>query len=169
MRRRLRDKRVLVVAVLLLFALLLASVVASVAVFTADSRSKGAITAGDLVFDLAPASAIVDTSGMRPGDTRTGKVTLTNRQASGSFNLGFSGLGTGLLASTLQLTVARTSPTSAQLYSGVLANVPTLALGRIASGASQTLSLTFAWPASAQDPSLQAQSIPLVLGWSAQT
>lgn len=167
--RWLRDKRVLVVAALLFLALLLAAVGVSVAAFTASSESHGSISAGDLTFDLAPASAIVDTSGMKPGDSRAGVVTLTNRQAAGSFSLGFGGIGSSTLASTLRLTVKRTAPAAQTLYDGSLAGVPTLPLGTVGTGQAVTLALTFAWPADAVDPSLQAQSIPLVLDWSART
>jgi hypothetical protein len=169
-RRRLRDKRVLVVVVLALVVLLAGSVTLSLAVFTDSSESTAAISAGDLVYDLAPTTAIVDTSGMKPGDTRGGVVTVTNRKSSGRFTLGFSGIGSGTLASTLQLTVKKTSgTTSLTLYSGPLASVPTLDLGSIATAGSATLNFTYAWPADAKDPALQGQSIPLVLEWSART
>jgi predicted ribosomally synthesized peptide with SipW-like signal peptide len=161
---------VLVVIVILLFALLVGGAVLTTAVFTDSSSSKGSISAGDLVFALSPTTTIVDTSGMKPGDTRMGSVTLTNQKAAGTFSLGFSGLGTGTLASTLQLTVSKSSgTTNQQLYSGVLASVPTLSLGTLATGASMGLKFTYAWPADQVDPALQGQSIPLVLQWSART
>jgi predicted ribosomally synthesized peptide with SipW-like signal peptide len=161
---------VLVVVVILLFALLVGGVVLTTAVFTDSSTSKGAIAAGDLVFALAPAGTVVDTNGMKPGDTRMGSVTLTNQKASGTFSLAFSGLGTSTLVNTLQLTVSKSSgTTSQQLYSGVLASVPTLSLGTLATGGSMGVKFTYAWPADQVDPALQGQSIPLVLQWSAHT
>jgi hypothetical protein len=161
---------VLVVAVIVLFALVVGGAVFTTAVFTDSSTSIGDITAGDLVFALSPSSAIVDTSGMKPGETRTGSVTLTNKKAGGTFSLGFSGLGSSTLASTLLLTVAKSSgTTNEQLYSGPLASVPTLALGTLATGKTLGLKFTYAWPADQVDPALQGQSIPLVLNWSANT
>ncbi len=168
-RRRLRDKRVIAIIAIVLVGLLSSGVAFTLAVFTDSSQSAGSISAGDLVYDLAPAT-IVNTTAMKPGETRGGSVTLTNKKAKGSFALGFGGLGSSSLASTLQLTVKKTAPTGAQtLYSGVLASVPTLELGTLATGASLTLNFTYAWPADALDPALQGQSIPLVLQWGART
>jgi hypothetical protein len=160
---------VLVIGVLLLAAVLTGSVVLSVASFTSSSTNTSTLATGDLVFDLAPAGPAVDTSALRPGVTKTGQVTLTNRKSAADFTLGFAGVGTGPLAGVLRLTVAETAPQSKQLYDGPLAAAPTLPLGRLAQSQSLQLSLTFAWPAGQQDPALQGQSVPLVLDWSAST
>jgi predicted ribosomally synthesized peptide with SipW-like signal peptide len=157
---------VLAVVILVLIVVLVAGVTLSLAVFTASSQSSGSIEAGDLAFILAPPSGIASTAGMRPGETRHGTVRVTNTKSAGSFTLGFSGIGTSTLASTLRLTVTRTTPSQATLYDGVLATVPTLQLGRLATGASLTLDFSYAWPSDAKSPDLQGQSIPLVLNWN---
>ena len=152
--------------VLVLVAILVASVLSTRAVFTGSSSSRASVAAGGLQFDLAPAGAAVDTAALRPGDVRTGQVTLTNQGAAGAFTLGFAGLGTGPLQHTLVLTVKRSGQ---NLYSGQLADVTPIELGNVGPGQAVTLSLTFAWPADAQDESLQGASVPLVLEWSART
>lgn len=167
--RLLRDPRVLAVLVLLLLALLVGGTVLSVAAFTADSDNSASIAAGGVVFDLTSTGAIVDTSGLRPGITRTGQVQLANRKSAATYTLAFTGLGTGPLPGVLRLTVAQTTPQSKQLYDGLLKDVPTLALGRIDTGATVGLALTFAWPAGSQAPELQGQTVPLVLQWRATT
>jgi hypothetical protein len=163
------DKRVLIVGVLLLVALLVGGAVLTTAAFTASSSNGSSVATGDVSFDLVPAGAIVDTSALRPGATKTGVVQIVNRKAAATFTLGFTGLGASTLAATLQFTVAEVSPQSRQLYSGPLSAVPSLALGRIVQGQSMQLSLTFAWAAADNSAALQGQSVPLVLQWSATT
>jgi hypothetical protein len=168
-RRRLRDRRALVGAIVVLVALLVAGATLTLAVFTATSGSPTRISAGDLVFALSPPTTVVNTVGMRPGETRTGVVTLTNQKSQGTFTLSFDGLTASSLATTLHLTVTKTAPTTAVLYSGALASVRPLPLGTITTGKAMTLSLAFVWPAEAEDPALQGQSVSLVLSWRAIT
>jgi hypothetical protein len=124
---------------------------------------------GDLVFDVAPAGQIVDTTALKPGADRSGAVTITNRQVAATFSMAFGGIGTGSLASAVQLTVTQTAPVSKQLYSGALSGVGSLALGKLSTGQSVRLSVRFVWPASSIDPALQGQSVPLVINWNATT
>ena len=168
-RRALRNPRVLIVLVLLLLAILVGSVVLSMAAFTTSSSTPGSISAGDLVFDLTPAGSIVDTSRLRPGDTRTGSVQLVNRKSGATFTLGFGGLDPNPLRDVLQLTINQTAPVTRQLYQGPLKDVKPIAIGRIETGASVQLGFTYAWPANQLGPELQGQSVPLVLQWSAST
>ena len=166
----LRDKRVLVVVVLVLGAGLVAGATLTISAFTASTSGGGSISAGALAFALAPTGRIVDTSAMKPGDTKSGTVTLTNQKAAATFTLTFTGLGTSTLPGVLQLTVLQTSPTtSKQLYSGALAAVPPLNLGQLATGDALTLQLTFVWPSGSSDPSLQGQRVDLVLQWDGRT
>ena len=155
--------------ILLLVAMLVAGALLTISAFTSSTAGGASIDAADLVFALAPSGTVVDTTAMKPGDTRTGSVTLTNQKAAATFTLGFAGLGSGTLAGVLQLTVTQTAPVTKQLYSGALASAPLLQLGKIASGGTVHLSLAFAWPSGSRDAALQGQSIPLVLQWGAQT
>jgi hypothetical protein len=164
-----RDPRVLTVVVLVLLAILLAGTSISVAAFTSSSTNQAVLRMGDVVFDVAPVGAIVDTTSLKPGADRSGTVTLTNRQVPATFSLGFSGIGTSLLVNTLRLTVTQITPISRQLYNGTVAGVGTLNLGKLAMGTAAQLTLRFVWPAGSTDPSLQAQSIPLILNWTATT
>ncbi len=166
--RVLRNPRVLIVLVLLLLAILVGGVLLSVSVFTTSSKNTGSISAGDLVFDV-PSGSFVDTSGLRPGDSRTGSVELANRKSAATFTLGFAGLDPSPLRDVLQLTIDQTAPVSRRLYSGPLKDVKPIGLGRIETGASIRLGFTFAWPSDQRGPQLQGQSVPLVLQWDATT
>lgn len=168
-RTAIRDWRVLSVIVLVLLAALIGGAYLTVATFTASSASKASIGTGDVVFALTPTGAIVDTTALRPGVTKTGQVQIANQKATATFTLGFSGIGSGPLVSTLQFTVAELAPQSRQLYSGPLSAVQPIALGQIAKGGSMQLGLTFAWSATSTSPDLQGQSVPLVLHWDATT
>jgi hypothetical protein len=168
-RRTLRNPRVLIVLVLLLLAILVGGAVLSFAVFTTSSQNTGTISAGDLVFDVVPSASIVDTSGLRPGDTRTGSVQIANSKSGATFTLGLAGLDPSPLRDVLQLTIDQTAPVSRQLYSGPLKDVTPIVLGRIETGGSIQLGFSFVWPSDQRAPQLQGQNVPLVLQWSATT
>src|SRR5262249_57709348 len=103
---RLRPKPVvLVIVVLALLALLAGSVWLSLAAFTASSKNTGTVSAGDLVFEMTPTGTIVDTSALRPGDTRNGTVDIANRKSGATFTLGFAGLTANPLRDVMQLTI----------------------------------------------------------------
>jgi hypothetical protein len=168
-RRTLRNPRVLIVLVLLLLATLVGGTVLSVAAFTTSAKNTGTISAGDLVFDLVPSASFVDTSGLRPGDSRTGSVQIANRKSGATFTLSFSGLDASPLRDVLQLTIDQTAPVSRQLYNGPLKDVRPIVLGRIETGASIQLGFSFVWPSDQRAPQLQGQSVPFALQWSART
>jgi hypothetical protein len=164
-----RDPRVLTVVVLVLLAILVAGTSISVAAFTSSSTNDAILKMGNVVFDVAPTGTIVDTTSLKPGADRSGTVTLTNRQVPATFSLSFSGIGPGLLVNTLQLTVTQTTPVSKQLYSGTVAGVTTLNLGKLTTGQATQVKLQFVWPATSLDASLQGLTVPLVLNWNATT
>jgi hypothetical protein len=168
-RRTLRNPRVLIVLVLLLLAILIGGAVLSFTVFTTSSQNTGTISAGNLVFDLVPSGSFVDTSGLRPGDTRTGSLEIANRESGATFTLGFAGLDPNPLRDVLQLKIDQTAPVSRQLYSGPLKDVTPIVLGRIETGSSIQLGFSFVWPSDQRAPQLQGQNVPLVLQWSATT
>jgi len=168
-RRLLRDPRFLVVLVLLLGAVLVGSAVLTIATFTASSKNTGAVSAGSVVFDVTPVGAALDTTNLKPGDTRSGELELANRKVRASFTLDFTGKGAGPLPNVLQLTVTKTAPVSQQLFQGTLSAASSLALGTIDQGNSIRLRFTFAWPSSSRAPDLQGQTVPLVLQWRATT
>jgi hypothetical protein len=157
------------VLVLLLLAILVGGAVLSITVFTTSSKNTGTISAGDLVFDLVPAGSFVDTSGLRPGDTRAGRVEIANSKSGATFTLGFAGLDRSPLRDVLQLTIDQTAPVSRRLYSGPLKDVKPIVLGRIETGKSIQLGFSFVWPSDQRAPQLQGQNVPLVLQWSATT
>src|SRR4051794_7196647 len=175
-RSLLRDRRVLAVVVVLLGAILVASVVFTVAAFTATSKNSASVSAGSVVFELSQAgkplpagTPVVDTNVLRPGDTRAGDVTITNKNSDASFTLTFTGIA-GPLPDVLLLTVDEVPPRAQPLYANKpLSAVPPIPVGPIARGKAMTLRLTFSWPAAQQAPALQGQSVPVVLRWDAST
>lgn len=164
-----RHRRALIIGVAVVVLLGIGAVFLSAALFTSGTKNSATVSAGTLRFTVTPASGIVDTSALRPGATKTGNVTITNTDATGKFTLTFAGLGSGPLVGVLGLTVAETAPASTSLYNGSLSAVTPLALGTLAKNASVTLALTFTWPSASNDPSLQGQSVPLVLQFDATT
>ncbi|HEV8462905.1 MAG TPA: hypothetical protein VGQ38_19625 [Gaiellaceae bacterium] len=158
-----------VVVALVLLAIVISATAITTAAFTASSTNTARLVMGDIVFDVVPPGQIVDTTALKPGADRSGTVTITNRYVPASFSVGFAGIGTSALASTLQLTVTQTAPVSRQLYSGALAGVGSLSLGKLTQGQSAQLSIRFLWPAANADAELQGQSVPLVINWNATT
>jgi spore coat-associated protein N len=111
--------------------------------------------------------AVLGASNMRPGDTATGTVTLTN---TGNVDSDLSlqktnlretaGPGGGVLSEVLQLQVQNvTKPTPVILYNGRLATMPALPLGAFPKkAAGQTYRFTVTLPSSAGDRYEQAST-----------
>jgi hypothetical protein len=160
------------------------------AAYTAGSP-KLSITVSSGTLDLQSTrdgQAIVTSAGnMRPGDSRSGEVTLHN-SGSVAGNLAFAVEGppvdqppTPPLSGTVRLKLERCSAAgqgcpNAQLILPVPPDDPSLAdlttrqpqaLGSIAPGADQTYRVTLLWPASATNPALQGASTSVTLSFTA--
>lgn len=136
-----------------LFALSLAAMmaVASGASFTSTSANAGNIvTAGVLSHDNSKPGAILNVSGLAPGDNDNGTVTLTNTgDVDGVFSLSKSNVVNSDTLNPLgsKLTVVITDvTTSTQVYSGTLGAMGVRPAGTIAAGASHTYSFTVTFP-----------------------
>lgn len=182
--RKVQDKRKRIVVVgMLVAALVLASafLVGSGAIFTSTSANPANVfTAGILTQDNSNDGAAILTAGlMKPGDVRTGSVTITNKgDISGDFKLAMSKVGSsvgsngGDLYEALRLEV---SSGATIVYSGDLADfVGTRAAGTIASEASSTYTFTVTFPDTGtpasdttEDNAYQGSSTTVEFEWTA--
>ena len=113
------QRRVMVLVTLTVLVLAAAALVASSASFTATSANAGNFfTAGTLtmtnVTGNAPSKVILSAANMRPGDVKTGTVTLSNTgSVPGKFAVTKSALtGSALLAAKLDLVIQEVDVTT---------------------------------------------------------
>ena len=120
-------------------------------------------------------AAILSASGMKPGDTRSGTLTVTNSgSVSGSYSLSASGLvdtpSTPALSQTLNLTIDDVTTTpSTNIYTGSLAGFTHASLGTFTPGQARTYRFQIAWPSSSTNPQLQGAQTSLTFAWNAGT
>jgi hypothetical protein len=156
------NPRRLIVA-LVLVAVAVAVAVFATATFTSSSANAGNVVAtGDLAVGNSKSGAILTASGLVPGDSSTGTVTISNTgSSSGSFSLTTSnlqdtpGAGGQPLSGHLDLVIQDiTVPaTPTQIYSGKLNAVGTIQLGRWNAGESHTYKFTTTFPNGGTPPS----------------
>jgi spore coat-associated protein N len=136
-----------------LFVLMLAAMmaVASGASFTSTSANAGNIVAAGVMShsNSKNGGAILDVSGLVPGHSDSGTVTLTNTgDADGVFTLTKSNVvnsdGTNPLSAKLDLVI--TDSAGNTVYSGKLGAMGARPAGTIAEGASETYTFTVSFP-----------------------
>jgi len=161
--------------------LLAASVVAaSGANFTSTSaNASNTFTAGNLHHvNSNDGAAILTVEKMKPGDTQSGTVTITNDgDLDGAFTIaesitgdqagsGEAG-GSGHISDVLQLTVTDTT-TGLPVYSGLLKDMGTVAAGTIVAGAAHTYDFTVTFPdsgANGADNSYKKSAVTAQFDW----
>ena len=161
------QRRVMVLVTLTILVLAAAALVASSASFTSTSANPSNVfTAGNLSHtNSKDGSAILTASLMKPGDTKTGTVIITNTgDIGGAFTLKQSsmsnGAGTPSFGSYLTLTIVDQT-TGIQVYptlpatAGPLNGIPVagISLGNFASGAPHTFVFTVKFPDGGVDAS----------------
>ena len=117
---------------------------------------------------------IIAASGLEPGDSSVGTMTLTGTgTVSGSFTLSISSLvdvpSSPALSDTLQLTVEDITGAPATLYDDDVGDLPDTPLGTIAPGASRTYRITLSYPDGADDATLQGATMNLTLQVTGET
>lgn len=136
------------------------------------ARAEVGSATGPLV--ATDSGAVLVAEGLRPGDVRTGEVTLLNSgDTGGAFTLAQadrvdSPTPAGPLSSVLDLTV--TDLTAGRIvYAGKLAAMASVALGDLAQGAAHRYRFAVAFPAGAPafDNQLQAATTTVSYVWSA--
>jgi spore coat-associated protein N len=163
-------------------AVTLALVVAAFAVALIDPHGSRAETARAMasgatgalsIANSGEGRAILDASGLRPGATVTGTVTIGNTgQVAGRFAVRPTGLadtpgaGGGTLSQRLQLQLADVTANRV-LYTGTAAGLTAVDVGDLAAGESRTFALTATFPPGADDDRYQGATVSFGLAWSA--
>lgn len=111
---------------------------------------------------------VVAASGMAPGDSAVGTMTVTGGGTiAGAYTLSASGLvdvpSSPRLSSALTLTVEDRTGAPITLYSGPLSDLTSVGMGVISVGATRTYRVTLAYPAGTNVAALQGASSSLAL------
>jgi spore coat-associated protein N len=163
------SRRWLLLAALALVSLALGSALFSGATFTSKSANSASLAAASIqLSSSAPNQAVVAASGMRPGDSRQGTISIGNQgTVAGSVALRATGLTGSSLASVIDFKLADTTGGgSTQVWSGKLGSFEGVQLGSFAPDASRSYRLTLSWPAAASEAALQGASTSLTFQWS---
>jgi hypothetical protein len=163
------SRRWLLLAAMALVSLALGSAIFSGATFTSKSANSASLAAADIqLSSSAPDQAIVAASGMRPGDSRQGAISIGNQgTVAGTVTLRGTGLTGTALAAVLDLELEDTTGGAVtQKWSGKLGAFSSIDLGSFAAGATRTYRFTLSWPAAASDASLQGATTSLTFRWS---
>lgn len=173
-----QQKRMRVLAALATFLLATAVAVGSGANFTASSANpSNTFSAGTLTMSNSDSGAIVSASNMRPGDSQSGTVDITNTGSlSGTFTLAESNVTGATLAGQLDLKVVDCGSlggtpdcaSGSTLYNGKFDSLPSTALGTFAAGDGRRYEFTVTLPASTGD-SFQGLSASAQFDWSASS
>jgi hypothetical protein len=142
------------------------------AYFTVQSVSPmNSISAGEVVLQLSDTGAIVDGSGLKPGVTRSGNQTITNKAERARVFLGASGFPEAPgLADEFEVVVRQTSPAVTDpVYDGSLRGLRDASLGTFAPDEKRTYSVELTWPASHNDQALQGASVSFQFDWFARS
>ena len=177
-----RNTKMWIVALVLL-ALAAGLAVASVSLFTSSSaNADNTFTAGALSHSNSKeGAAILTASGMVPGDTETGRVTIQNTgDVSGKFRLSKSNLSDtpgpngGKLSQVLRLKIVDSTRTARTIYNGALNAMPSIYLGTWEADEQHTYSFTVTFPnggtppsATTGDNAYQGSSTKVQFNWDA--
>jgi spore coat-associated protein N len=153
---------------LALISLALGSAVFSGASFTSKSSNTAALAAGSIRLSSSnPNQAIVAATGMRPGDSRQGTISIGNQgDVAGTVTLKGTGLTGTALAAAIDLKVENTTEKATTIWSGKLGTFSSLGLGSFAAGSTRSYRLTLSWPSAANEASLQGASTSLTFQWT---
>ena len=169
-RRRDWRSALLTLLVLGVLAVTLQSLVFSDASFTAVSHNPShSVAAGSV--DHAndrDGVAIVTATGLRPGASGQGSVTLSG---AGDAPAAYWAVAAGItdtpttpgLSTVLQLRIEDVTGAPQTLYDGALSAFSTVALSTIASDEVRTYSFTLSWPAAADEPALQGSTTSVIV------
>ncbi len=162
------SRRWMLLAALALVSLALGSAMFSGASFTSKSANSASLVAGRIQLSSSqPNQAIVAASGMRPGDSRQGTISIGNQgSVAGAVTLKASGLTGTALAAVIDLKVEDTTGGGAvQVWSGKLGSFGSVGLGSFAAGQTRSYRLTLSWPSASNEASLQGASTSVTLEW----
>lgn len=142
------------------------------------TQTSNPVTSASGILKMANPSAgaaILSASGMKPGDTRSGTLSITNNgTVAGSYQLTASGLSdtpaSPALSQTLNLTVDDiTSGPATNLYAGTLAAFSQATLGSLPASQARTYRFQLSWPSGSSSPLLQGAQTSVTFNWKATT
>jgi hypothetical protein len=146
----------------------LVTVASSEAYFTASSTSPDVeFEADEVDIGVAHTGQLIDGSGLRPGDARSGTQTITSYGHRVRLTLAATGLSGGPLLDVLVVTVEETSPGSAERYRGPLRDLRDADLGMLQAAGVASFRVTVTWPANRTEPPLYGTSVAFDFEWSA--
>jgi len=164
-----RSRRWLLLASLALLSLALGSALFSGATFTSKTANSASLVAASIkLSSSAPNQAIVAATGMAPGDSRQGTISIGNEgSVAGPVTLRATGLTGTALAAAIDLKVEdTTSGGSTQKWSGKLGSFSSVSLGSFAAGATRSYRFTLSWPIASNEAALQGTSTSLSFQWT---
>jgi len=158
----------LLLAALALISLALGTAIFSGASFTSKSANSASLAAGSIQLSSSlPNQAIVSASGMKPGNSREGTISIKNQgDVAGTVTLKATGLTGTALAAVIDLKVEDTTGKVSQIWSGKLGSFSSVALGSFAAGSTRSYRITLSWPSASNEASLQGASTSLTFQWS---
>jgi spore coat-associated protein N len=162
------SHRWLFLAALALLALALGSAMFSGASFSSKSANSASLVAGSVQLSSSkPNQAIVAASGMKPGDSNQGAISIGNEgDVAGTVTLKATGLSGTALAAVIDLKVEDITSGTTQKWSGKLGSFSSVSLGSFAAGTTRTYRITLSWPSASNEASLQGLSSSLTFQWS---
>ncbi|HEX3324144.1 MAG TPA: hypothetical protein VHR65_03240 [Solirubrobacterales bacterium] len=162
------SRRWLLLATLALVSLALGTAMFSGASFSSKSANTASLAAGNIkLSSSSPNQAIVAASGMKPGDSRQGTISIGNQgDVAGTVTLEASGLTGTALAAVIDLTIEDTTSGTTQKWSGKLGSFSSVGLGSFAAEATRSYRITLSWPSGSNEASLQGLSSSLTFHWS---
>lgn len=170
MRLLISSPRLIALTALAVLSLALGATLLSGASFTSHSQNPARLTAGSLQLSSSkPGQSIVGASGMVPGDSRVGSISIVNEgDVAGNVTLGLDELvesGSAKLSAVLELTVQDVTGTPVQLWSGKLGTLGSVEVGSFAPSQNREFRFTLAWPPGSTDPGLQGATTSFAFEW----
>jgi len=169
LRLLLHSRHWLLLASLALVALALGSAMFSGASFTSKSANKASFVAGSVqLSSTKPNQAVVSATAMKPGESRSGTITIGNEgDVTGTVSLNATGLSGTALAAVIDFKLEDiTGGVTTQKWSGKLGAFTGVSLGNFAVDEKREYRLTLSWSSAANEAALQGTSSSLTFQWS---
>jgi hypothetical protein len=163
------SHRWLLLAALSLLALALGTAMFSGAKFTSRSANTASLVTGNVqLSSTKPNEAtIVSAAAMKPGESRSGTITIGNEgNVTGTVSLAGTGLTGTALAAVIDFKLEDiTGGVTTQKWSGKLGAFPGVGLGNFAVNEKHEYRLTLSWPSGSNEAALQGTSTSLTFQW----
>lgn len=154
-------------ASLAVLSLALATALFSGASFGSKSANSASLGAGNAKLSSSAAgSAIVSATGMKPGESKLGTISIGNQgDLEGNLSLKATGLSGTTLAGVLTLRIDDVTGSTVKKYEGKLGSFSSVSLGTVAAGATRKYQFTLSWPSGSTEAALQGLMTSANLQW----